>query len=262
MAVKEKRYVEYPSSDGEPMAETDLHRDWMLRLIQRVKRRYRGKRVYVSGNLLIYYREGKPQFCFAPDLFVVKDVEQGNRNVYLVWEEGKVPDFCLETTSKKTRLDDQRYKMQLYSELGIKEYFLFDPTADWLDPPLVGYTLIDEAYVPIEPNAQGKLLSKELGLFFYLEEGELVMEDAAAGVRLLDEEEGRDLAEEQLDEERLIAQQERRKADDARRRADEEHHRAEQAEALLAKELAARKALEEELERLRQELDRKPNGKK
>ncbi len=26
--------IEYPCSDGKPMAETDMHRDWMFRLIR------------------------------------------------------------------------------------------------------------------------------------------------------------------------------------------------------------------------------------
>ena len=65
--------IEYPSSDGKPMAETDAHRNWMLTNINRLERFFAGRKVYVSGNLLIYYVEGNPRKSVAPDAFVVKN---------------------------------------------------------------------------------------------------------------------------------------------------------------------------------------------
>lgn len=64
--------VDYPSSDGEPMAETDLHRDEMVALIEALKRRYADRPdAYVAGNLLVYYEEGNPSARFTPDVMVV-----------------------------------------------------------------------------------------------------------------------------------------------------------------------------------------------
>src|SRR5579864_6759039 len=91
--------IVYPESDGKPMAETDLHRDWMVISISRLKRHYAGRWVYVSGNLLIYYVEGNSKRSFAPDTFVVKDCDPRRRRTFKTWEEGKVPNFILETTS-------------------------------------------------------------------------------------------------------------------------------------------------------------------
>jgi len=93
--------VEYPSSDGKPMAETDLHRDWMVTNIQRLARYYGGQRVYVSGNLLIYYEKGDPRKSVAPDTFVVKNCKPGRREIFRIWQERRTPNFILETTSKK-----------------------------------------------------------------------------------------------------------------------------------------------------------------
>ena len=65
--------VEYPETDGQPMAESDLHRDLMLDLITAVKHRFRGVRdVYVSGNLLIYFVKGDPRMSVPPDFFAVR----------------------------------------------------------------------------------------------------------------------------------------------------------------------------------------------
>jgi hypothetical protein len=62
--------VEYPETDGRPLGETDLHREWMIRMIDLLKYRYRGQRVYVSGNLLMYYEEGDPSHFVVPDPMV------------------------------------------------------------------------------------------------------------------------------------------------------------------------------------------------
>ena len=49
----------YPTSDGKPMAETDAHRDLMTAIIQMLRAFYKARRrVYVSGNLLIFYEAG------------------------------------------------------------------------------------------------------------------------------------------------------------------------------------------------------------
>ncbi|MBW3541361.1 MAG: Uma2 family endonuclease, partial [Planctomycetes bacterium] len=99
--------IEYPESDGRPMGETDLHRDWMVRLIELLRYRYRGQRVYVSGDLLVYYEEGNPQKYVVPDTFVVKDCDPGRRRIFKIWEEGRVPDAVFEVTSRKTRRKDE-----------------------------------------------------------------------------------------------------------------------------------------------------------
>ncbi|MDB5308044.1 MAG: hypothetical protein JWO38_2246 [Gemmataceae bacterium] len=53
--------VEYPSSDGKPMAETDLHRKLMNEVIEVLSGHFAGDPdVYVSGNLLAYYEKGNP----------------------------------------------------------------------------------------------------------------------------------------------------------------------------------------------------------
>jgi Uma2 family endonuclease len=155
--------LEYPESDGKPMAETDLHRDWMVRIIDLLRQRYRGEPVYVSGNLMVYYVEGNPKKSVAPDTFVVKGVDPGRRRIYKIWDEGRAPDVVIETTSRKTRSEDTKSKPKTYAKIGIPEYFLYDPTADYLDPPLQGYRLVGTIYERIAPDANGWLECRSLG---------------------------------------------------------------------------------------------------
>ena len=54
--------VRYPSSDGKPIAESDLHRRLLNDVIERLIERYSSRTdVYVSGNLLVYYKAGDPR---------------------------------------------------------------------------------------------------------------------------------------------------------------------------------------------------------
>jgi hypothetical protein len=71
--------IEYPESDGQPIGETDVHIHWMIRLRDILKHRYRSARVYVAADLMLYYVEGNPAKVVSPDVFVVKDCEQGFR---------------------------------------------------------------------------------------------------------------------------------------------------------------------------------------
>jgi Uma2 family endonuclease len=174
----------YPESDGKPMAETDVHRNWMIWIIEILQFFFRGMQVYVSGNLLIYYHRGDPKKRVAPDVFVVKACEQRLRRVFKIWEEGKAPSFAVEVTSKKTRRQDLGPKKELYAQLGVAEYLLFDPLGEWLEPALQGFRLVEGIYLPWEPDENGSLVSEQLGIGFRLEGGQLVLFNTATGERL------------------------------------------------------------------------------
>jgi Uma2 family endonuclease len=179
------RIVEYPESDNKPMGETDLHRDWMVRILEIMRYRYRGQRVYVASDLIVYFEEGDPTQSVVPDDFVVKDCDPGRRRTFKIWEEGKTPDVAFEVTSRGSRRVDQVWKPPIYAQLGIFEYFLYDPTSDYLAPPLQGFRLGRKRYRRIRPDRRGLLECQSLGITLGLESGELVMRDLATGAVLL-----------------------------------------------------------------------------
>ncbi len=158
------RQPDYPTSDGRPMAETDWHRKLMTILIEILETFFAGQRVYVSGNLLIYYERGNRRRHVSPDVFVVPGVESRVRDYYLVWEERHAPEVAIELTSSSTREEDRTTKMTLYQDtLKVREYYLFDPRGEWLTPPLHGYRLYNGKYRKIRPR-RGRLPSEVLGL--------------------------------------------------------------------------------------------------
>src|SRR5262249_52247528 len=88
---------DYPTSDGRPMAETDWHRDLMIALIKTLEAYFAGQpQVYVSGNLLVFYKKGDRRKHVSPDVFVVKGVAKQQRPNYLIWEEGQPPHLVIE----------------------------------------------------------------------------------------------------------------------------------------------------------------------
>jgi Uma2 family endonuclease len=187
--------IEYPDEDGKPMAEGDLQRKCLV-YITTVLEIYFQKRpdVYVAGNLFIYYEKGYPESVVAPDVFVVFGVEKRDRRSYKTWEENdKTPNFVLEITSKATRSKDQGAKKGIYAFLGVREYFQYDPTGDYLNPQLQGLRLVENNYFPVATNtlADGtvSLPSEVLGLELRLEAGKLRFYDSATDKTLLTHEE-------------------------------------------------------------------------
>ena len=53
--------IDYPESDGRPMAETPLHRDLMFLVIEMLRLWFaKNPMVYISGNMFWYYERGNP----------------------------------------------------------------------------------------------------------------------------------------------------------------------------------------------------------
>jgi Uma2 family endonuclease len=195
--LKKTQTIDYPTSDGKPMAETDFHRIVMMASIQTLEFWYAAvANVYVSGNLLMYYVPGNKRKHVSPDVFVVKGVKKKNRLYYLTWEEGKNPNAIIEITSKSTRKEDTDKKFVLYRDvLKVKEYFLFDPFGDYLKPDrLRGYRLQKGEYVPIE-FVDGRLPSQVLELHLEADGVNLRLYDPTTKAWLLTPDERADQAE-------------------------------------------------------------------
>jgi len=221
-----------PESDGKPMAETDLHLRSMLYLLDALEEYFREEpRVYVTGNIFFYYRDENGKLKrVAPDIFVVKGTEKKERRIYLLEEEGRVPDLVIELISRKTKLKDLGLKRLLYANLGVKEYFVFDPLQEPLSEQLCGFRLRNKKeYLPM---AGSRLHSEVLNLDLAVEHGRLRLFDRRSGEYLRSHKE---------------AEADRRAAEAGRHAA----------EAKTAQEAEARRNAEAELARLREELSKR-----
>ena len=188
---------DYPESDGKPMAETPIHWNatndatYPLRWIFEER-----SDVYVGSDMFVYYVEGDSRRSVVPDVWVAFGVPKlPERRTWLIWLEGKGPDFVLEITSKSTKREDEVRKKKLYEELGVKEYWQFDPTGDYLDPILKGRELgANGRYRDLLLEERDGVLRHRslLGLELCLEGERLYYFDPANNVRLLTPAEQRD----------------------------------------------------------------------
>jgi Uma2 family endonuclease len=183
--------IDYPDTDGEPMAESDFQRKPLTYLVEALDLHFQTQpEVYVSGNLLIYYQPGNPKASVAPDVFIVFGVQKRPRRIYQTWVEGKAPQVIIEITSHTTKTKDEKDKPLLYQRLGVTEYFQYDPTGDYLRPALRGRRLNElqqyqEMSIETLTNGTLSLTSPLLGLDLHLYQGQLRLFNPLNGDYLL-----------------------------------------------------------------------------
>jgi len=251
IALPLEKEIEYPTSDGQPMAETTLHRKVMSNLIGGLERRYAEvPDVWVGGNLFLYYVEGDKKKSVAPDVLLTRGVGKRDRDTYLLWEE-KPPTVIFEITSRWTCNEDTEDKPDIYARIGVAELVLFDPYGEYLTPRFQGFRLVRGSYQPISLNPDGSLDLQTIGVTARPEGEQLRLVDTVTGEKLLWTEEieaARLAAEERAAEEAVarraaeeLAAEEaaaRREEAMARRVAEERAATAEEHARSLAQELA------------------------
>ena len=149
--------------------------------------------VFVSGAFYICYDITDGNRRLQPDCIIVFDVDaeavRYNLPNYWIWEVGKPPDFVMEIASPSTADNDLGHKRDMYAELGISEYWRFDPTGgDYYGQPIAGERLVDGEYHPYElqEEADGSVLgySPLLDVDFYWDGDEFDVLDAVTGMTI------------------------------------------------------------------------------
>ena len=171
----------YPSSDGEPLAETQQHVLAILMSLALLRLYLQEQQAVVFADQYLYYIEGNPRARVAPDVMVVFDIEKRLYPNYKIWEGQQTPAIIFEVTSAGTKETDWNFKKTLYEQLGVTEYWLFDPYGEWITEQLQGYRVNEDGvYKPIRDNCsevlQLKLQAEAYLIGFYrLDNGEKLL---------------------------------------------------------------------------------------
>ena len=202
--------------------------------------------VVVEGDMFLYYAQGEADErrvhgrrvgkYAAPDVFVVLEHDLGERWTYQLWEEGKPPDFALEVISPSSELRNRRDKKELSGQIGIQEYFLFQPDVRRASPRLVGYTLRGGAYQELGPDpalpGTGSVLSEVLGVSLRPEGAFLRVRDQRSGKDYLKSVE----SQYELEAKDAAVAKSEQRADRSEQRADRESERADREAAARRRE--------------------------
>ena len=150
--------------------------------------------VFVSSDTILCYDRSDLNIRIQPDCYVAFGVDVQairERELYLPWEVGKVPDFALEVASRTTARRDRTEKRDIYSQIGVPELWLVDGTGGEMHgAPLTGWRLENGEYAPIpitsEPGGGVIGYSPAIGLRLRFADGRFRFQDPATGEDLVD----------------------------------------------------------------------------
>jgi Uma2 family endonuclease len=257
--VETKPDIVYPSSDGEPLAETSVHVDAIINAVVALRQYLAGQQAIVLADQFLYYAQSYPKLRVAPDVMVIFDVPPGPRDNYKIWQEGQVPAVIFEMTCEGTKDKDETLKRTLYEQLEVQEYWQFDPKGEWIPEKLRGFRLSYDRYLPITDGRSEplklRLAVDDQPIAFYREDtGEKLSTPADMLQSLQQEIVAREAAEALLEQERQRAEAESQRAEAESQRAEAESQRAEAESQRAEQERQRAEAAEAELERLRAQL--------
>ncbi len=168
------------------------HAEATLYSVQALAHRIRGPEAEVGDDLPVDFQVpdshgGLRWERLHPDVFVSFGVAHDPTRREYDAEKLGAPDFVLGVLSQSTWQRDMGRKREVYAAMGVREYFVFDPTGDLpVVPPIQGFALArGGGRLPetVLPNGARAVPSEVLGLVAYVSGARVApTDDRAAGV--------------------------------------------------------------------------------
>ena len=132
--------INYPESDGKPMADNTKQFHWITVIKQNLDWLFaQDPQVFIAGDLFWYPVEGRPNIVTAPDVLVVFGRPKGDRGSYKQWEENNIaPQVVFEILSPSNSKTEMEKKLIFYDRYGVDEYYIYDPDRQQLEGWLRG----------------------------------------------------------------------------------------------------------------------------
>lgn len=260
MSISESRkqepweLIEYPDSDGKPMADNTKQARWIIQLYNNLRSLFQGQEVFIAADLLWYPEEGHPEISAAPDTMIVFGRPDGDRSSYKQWrEEGIAPQVVFEVLSPSNTHIEMVQKQAFYEKYGVQELIVIDPgkkegEAEKLIPY---YRQGNHLVMSVFPIVDWT--SKLLGIRFRLQDdklsvfypnGSLFRSFEEISAELIETKQQAEIEKQRAETEKQRAEIEKQRAETERQKAEEEKQRADEAEEELAKLRARLKELE------------------
>jgi len=125
-------YYDFHPTLEDLMGETAVHAALVHYLMEVLTWLFRGQLCAIHENLNFYQTLEEDEQPLAPDIAVIKGVAYEYIRSWKVWQTGIVPHVVFEIASQETWKRDLEEKPLLYAQMGVQEYFAYDPN----EPPL------------------------------------------------------------------------------------------------------------------------------
>lgn len=127
----------YPSTDDMGRDALQISIVELLRPLIARFLAHRGVKAFVGANQFIYWVQYAPTISVAPDIYVMPGLSPDLRPpLWKLWEAGVVPNFALQVMPEETTAKDWVLPPRRHSELGVREFIIFDPHASQRPDPM------------------------------------------------------------------------------------------------------------------------------
>jgi Uma2 family endonuclease len=180
--------------EEEAVPETVLHAELIEYLVAVLKWLFRSHVCTVCRNLAFFPPPELHEPPVAPDIAVIKGIPRQPLSSWRVGTTGPAPQVVFEILSAETWKKDVQEKPVAYAQLGVHEYFAYDPNLIPLAGPtaqrLFGWRLdpVSGSMVPLILPPDGSLWSRELDSFLVPDEQMLRLYDGDHQLRLTEAE--------------------------------------------------------------------------
>lgn len=124
--IQENFQIEYPTSDGKPMAENTQQFEQLVKIKLNLEKTTAGQNIFVAGDLLWYPVQGSLSRV-APDVMVAIGRPKGHRGSYMQWKEANIaPQIVFEIWSPGNSSKEKEDKLAYYELYGVQEYYTYD----------------------------------------------------------------------------------------------------------------------------------------
>src|SRR5712691_8327226 len=172
-------YYDFHPTEEDLMGETSVHAALVHYLVEVLTWLFRGRTCAIYENLNFYQTSNPNEYPLAPDIVVIKEVDFRHLRSWRVGKTGPAPHVVFEIASEETWKKDLDEKPMRYAQMGVQEYFAYDPNVPALrraaSQRLFGWQLgTDNPQMSaLSAGADGRLWSAHLESFL-VPEGELL----------------------------------------------------------------------------------------
>jgi Uma2 family endonuclease len=125
-------YYDSHPTEEDLMGESTLHHVLIHYLEEVVKWLFHHQTCSVQANLNFYVTNDEDEYPIVPDVAVIKGVPFRHELSWRIGVTGPAPQVVFELASDKTWKCDLEEKPNVYAQIGVQEYYAFDP----YEPPL------------------------------------------------------------------------------------------------------------------------------